>query len=83
MTLASYKTSILIVPKSTFAICVYLTLVKKSYIKVFIINYWKLKMIIYITKIHYTGSPGPGRKMKLNVLNHCSSSPGLGRKMDD
>ena len=51
MTLVSYKTSISIIPKSMFANCVYLTLVKKSYIKVFIINYRKLKMIIYITKI--------------------------------
>ena len=39
--------------------------------------------MIYITKNHCTGSPGPGRKMKLNELNHCSSSPGLGGKMDD
>ena len=40
-------------------------------------------MIIYIRKNHCTGSPGPGRKMKLKELKHHSSSPGLGGKMDD
>ena len=43
----------------------------------------KLKIITYITKNHHTGSPGPWGKMKLNKLNHCSSSPGLGGKRDD
>ena len=43
----------------------------------------KLKIITYKTKNHHTGSVGPGRKMKLNKLNHCSSSPGLGGKRDD
>ena len=43
----------------------------------------KLKIIAYTTKNHCTSSPGPGRKMKLNKLNHHSSSPGLGGKRDD
>ena len=43
----------------------------------------KLKIITHRTKDYCTGSTAPGRKMKLNKLNHCLSSPGLGSKRDD
>ena len=62
MTSVPYKTSLAIIPRTTLAICVHLTL-KGSYMKVFIINHGKLKMIICIMKNHHTGSPGLGGKM--------------------
>ena len=60
-----YKTSMAIIPKSTFTVCIYLTLNKEVIYQSFYNQLWEAKMIIYIFKNHHTGSPGPGRKMKL------------------